>query len=142
MLRLWLLLSRSSAFTFRSGSSSRGTGSSFFGDGLSVVGFVPLSEGGGIDLDYGSFDEGVGSDEFVVRGVVDYGDYTGFDGDGFGAPGVVAFSFKSVNRLLVETTPPGEMNLPLSNRNARYLWLPPRVRTVWMRLTPSLVLAA
>lgn len=32
--------------------------------------------------------------------------------------------------------------LPESRRSARYLWLPPRVRTVWIRLGPILVLAS
>ena len=32
---------------------------------------VPLTEGGSVDLDDGAFDKGVGSDEFIVRGIVD-----------------------------------------------------------------------
>ena len=35
------------------------------------MGLVPLAEGSSVDLDDGAFDEGVGPDEFVVRGVVD-----------------------------------------------------------------------
>jgi len=44
------------------------------GDRLGVVGLIPLPEGGGIDLDDGALDEGVGSDELVVGGVVDLGE--------------------------------------------------------------------
>lgn len=40
------------------------------GTGRTYVGLVPLSEGGGIDLDDGSLDEGVGSDKLVVGSVV------------------------------------------------------------------------
>lgn len=39
-------------------------------DGLSVVGLVPLSEGGGINVNNGGFDEGLGSEQLVVGGVV------------------------------------------------------------------------
>ena len=39
-------------------------------DGLSVVGFVPLSEGGSVDVNNGGFDEGLGSEKLVVGGVV------------------------------------------------------------------------
>lgn len=53
---------------------------------FSVVGFVPLAEGGGIDLDDGVLDEGLGTDEFVVGGVVDDVNDTGFAGDGLAAP--------------------------------------------------------
>lgn len=35
------------------------------------MGLVPLTEGGGIDLDDGALDKGVCSDKLVVRGVVD-----------------------------------------------------------------------
>lgn len=50
------------------------------------MGFVPLTEGGSVDLDNGALDEGLGADEFVVGGVVDDVDDTGLAGDGFGAP--------------------------------------------------------
>jgi hypothetical protein len=46
------------------------------------VSFIPLPEGSGIDLDDGSLDEGVRAHEFVVRGVIYYGDNTGLAGDG------------------------------------------------------------
>ena len=39
-------------------------------DGLAVVGLVPLTEGGSVDLDDGGLGQGVGADKLVVRGVV------------------------------------------------------------------------
>jgi hypothetical protein len=47
------------------------------------VSFIPLPEGSGIDLDDGSLDESVRADEFVVRGVIYYGDDTSLASDGF-----------------------------------------------------------
>ena len=40
------------------------------GNRLGVVGLVPLSEGGGVDVDNGRLDEGLGSQKLVVGGVV------------------------------------------------------------------------
>ena len=54
------------------------------------MGFVPLAEGGGVDLDHGGFGEGVGAHEFVVGGVEGHHDDAHFAGDAFGAPGEVA----------------------------------------------------
>lgn len=42
--------------------------------------------------------------------------------------------------FLVQCSEP-QAKLPLSNRMARYLVLPPRTRTSWIRLAPSLVMA-
>lgn len=42
--------------------------------------------------------------------------------------------------LRVQPSEP-QAKLPESRRSALYLWLPPRVRTVWMRLAPIRVLA-
>lgn len=42
--------------------------------------------------------------------------------------------------LRVQPSEP-QAKLPLSRRRALYLWLPPRVRIVWMRLAPIRVLA-
>ncbi len=53
---------------------------------LTVMRFVPLTEGSGIDLDNGALDKGLGTNEFVVGGVVDDVDDAGFAGNGFGAP--------------------------------------------------------
>jgi len=45
-------------------------GLALFCYGLSVMGLIPLPEGGGIDLDDSALDKGVGSDKFIVGGVV------------------------------------------------------------------------
>jgi len=54
-----------------------------------VVSDVPLSEGSGVDLDDAALDQSVGSDEFVVGGVVDDHDDLGLSGDLFRSPGEV-----------------------------------------------------
>lgn len=51
-------------------------------DGDSVVRLVPLTVRGGIDLDNGVLDESLGTDELVVRGVVDDIQDTGAAGGG------------------------------------------------------------
>lgn len=58
--------------------------------GGAVVSFVPLSERVGIDLDDGGFGQGVGSDEFVVGGMVGHDNHTDFAGDALAAPAEVA----------------------------------------------------
>ena len=57
---------------------------------LGVVRFVPLSEWGRIDGDDATFDQSLGSDQFVVGGVVDNIDNTNFSCNGFSSPGEVA----------------------------------------------------
>lgn len=57
---------------------------------LAVVGLVPLSEGGGVDLDDGALGQGVGADQLVVGRVVGDGNDTGLAGAALGAPGEVA----------------------------------------------------
>lgn len=59
-------------------------------DGLAVVGLVPLSEGGSVDLDDGAAGQGVCADELVVGGVVGDGNDTGLAGAALGGPGEVA----------------------------------------------------
>lgn len=59
-----------------------------------VVSGVPLSEGSGVDLDDSTLDQSVGSDEFVVGGVIDDHDDLGLSGDLFRSPGEVT-SIKS-----------------------------------------------
>jgi hypothetical protein len=59
-------------------------------DGLAVVGLVPLSEGGGVNLDDGAAGQGVGADELVVGRVVGDGNDTGLAGAALGGPGEVA----------------------------------------------------
>lgn len=73
-------------------------------DGLAVVGLVPLSEGGGIDLDDGALGQGVGSDQLVVGGVVGDTDDTGLAGAALGAPGEVARVETEGTVLVVTTT--------------------------------------
>jgi len=58
-------------------------------EGLAVVGLVPLAERSGIDLDNGGLGQGVGTDQFVVRGVVGDDDDTGLAGAALGGPGEV-----------------------------------------------------
>lgn len=57
---------------------------------LAVVGLVPLTERGGVDLDDGALGQGVGADELVVGRVVGDGDDTGLAGAALGSPGEVA----------------------------------------------------
>lgn len=55
-----------------------------------VVLLVPLTEGGGIDLDDGALHEGVRAHQLVVRGVVDDTEDPRLTGDSLRGPGVVA----------------------------------------------------
>lgn len=54
------------------------------------MGLVPLTEGGGINLDDGGLGQGVGSDQLVVGRVVGDDDDTGLAGAALGGPGEVA----------------------------------------------------
>ena len=73
-------------------------------DGLAVVGLVPLSEGGGIDLDNGGLGKGVGSDQLVVGRMVGDGDDTGLAGAALGAPGEVTGVETESSVLVVAAT--------------------------------------
>ena len=55
-----------------------------------VVGLVPLLEGVGVDEDDGALDEGLGTDELVVGGVVGDVENADLAGADLGAPGEVA----------------------------------------------------
>lgn len=44
---------------------------------------VPRAERGGINLNDGVLDQSVGSNQFVVTGIVDYADDSGLSGGGF-----------------------------------------------------------
>jgi len=98
-------------------------------EGLAVVSLVPLTERSGIDLDNGGLGQGVGTDELVVGGVV------------FRYLSVSEPIFKinrelqnlqatTMTRVLRVQPSLAQAKLPESRRRARYLWLPPRVRTV------------
>jgi hypothetical protein len=80
------------------------THSAFLGDGDVVVAFVPLTERSSIDLDNSTLDEGVGADELVVGGIVDYADDTSLAGGVFGGPGKVAGLETECAVLEVSTT--------------------------------------
>jgi len=54
------------------------------------VRFVPLSERSRVNLDDGTLHKSVGSDEFVVGGVVDHSDDPRLPGDALGSPRKVA----------------------------------------------------
>lgn len=55
-------------------------------DRLAVVRLVPLSEGGGINLDDGGLGQGVCADQFVVGGVVRHTNHTGLTGNTLRTP--------------------------------------------------------
>ena len=63
-----------------------GLGLASAADGLAVVGLVPLSEGGGVNLDDGGLGQGVCADQFVVGGVVDHTNDTGLTGNTLRSP--------------------------------------------------------
>lgn len=51
---------------------------------------IPLTEGGGINLNDGSLHQSLGTDKFVVAGIVDNIDDTGLTADGLATPGETA----------------------------------------------------
>jgi hypothetical protein len=69
-----------------------------------VVEFVPLGEGGGINLDDGVLNEGLGTNELVVGSVVLDIDDLDLAGNVFGSPGEVAFVQTKSSELQVTTT--------------------------------------
>src|SRR5690554_1358057 len=73
-------------------------------NGGGVVSLVPLAERGGINLDDGVLDQGTGTDQLVVRGVVDNGNDTGLARDGFGTPREVTRVQTHGTELAVTTT--------------------------------------
>jgi hypothetical protein len=70
----------------------------------SVVVGVPLGEGSGVDLDDAVLDEGVGSHQLVVGGVVDNVQDSGLAGDSLGGPGEVSFLETQGAELVVSTS--------------------------------------
>lgn len=90
-------------------------------NGLAVVSLVPLTEGGGIDLDDGGAGQGVGTDEFVVRRVVRDTDDTGLAGAAFGGPGEVTGVEAEGTVLGVTTAGADGVNALGANTGARTL---------------------
>lgn len=73
-------------------------------DGLAVVGLVPLTEGGSVNLDNGRLGQGVCADQLVVGGVEGHSNDTGLAGDTLGAPREVTRLETETTELLVATT--------------------------------------
>jgi hypothetical protein len=84
-------------------------------EGGAVVGLVPLSEGGGVDLDDSGAGQGVGADKLVVGGVVDDTDDTGLLGDALGAPGEVAGLETQSTELAVSSAGADKMDTRRAN---------------------------
>ena len=68
-----------------------------------VVG-IPLGEGSGVDLDDTVLDEGVGPDKFVIGGIVDDVEDSGFARDSFGGPVEVALLESECSELEVASS--------------------------------------
>ena len=71
--------------------------------GLSIVSLVPLTERSGIDLNNGTLDKSVGTDQLVVGSVVHNSQDTGLAGAVLRAPGEVARVETKGTVLLVTT---------------------------------------
>lgn len=95
--------------------------------GLAVVGLVPLTEGRSVDLDDGGLGQGVRADKLVVRGVVWISKFSLSSPSNHLGANVQA---TPMTRVLRVHPSEAQAKLPESRRSARYLWLPPRVRTV------------
>jgi hypothetical protein len=76
----------------------------------SVVTLVPSPEWCGINLDHGSFRQGVGSDEFVVGRMVDDTNHTSLAADALGAPGEIAGIETKGAELAISTASTDEMD--------------------------------
>lgn len=90
-------------------------------EGLAVVGLVPLSEGGGVDLDNGGLGEGVGADQLVVRRVVGDNDHADLTGDTLRSPGEVARVETQGTVLLVTTAGADEVDSLGANTGVGWL---------------------
>ena len=113
--------------------------------GWTHVRLIPLTEGSGVDLGDGTLDEGVRPDQLVVRGVVhlDTQQHPSSAKPTPQSTGKVPAGRRTTPMIrvlrVVDSEP--QAKLPESRRSARYFRLPPRTRTVWTRLAPSLVRA-
>lgn len=76
----------------------------FLTQGLTVVGFVPLSEWGSINLDDSRLGQGVGSDQLVVGWVVDDRGDSGLSGNTLRGPREVTGLNSQSSELLVTTS--------------------------------------
>lgn len=79
-------------------------------DTLAVVGFVPLPERSGIDLNDGGLGEGVGTDEFVVGRVEGGGNDADLARDTLATPGEVAGVDTETTEFAVTTASADEMD--------------------------------
>jgi hypothetical protein len=64
---------------------------------------IVLLEGSGVDLDDGVLDDGLGSDELVVGGIVDHIQDSGLAGESLGSPNVVALIDAEGSELEIST---------------------------------------
>jgi hypothetical protein len=90
-------------------------------NGLAVVCLVPLSEGGGVDLDDGRPGEGVGTDEFVVGRVEGDDDHADLTGDTLRSPGEVAGVETETTVLGVSTAGADKVNSLGANTSVGWL---------------------
>lgn len=90
-------------------------------NGLAVVSLVPLSEGGGIDLDDGRLGQGVGADQLVVRRVVRDTDDAGLAGNALRAPGEIARVETERTELLVAAAGADEVDSLVADTGVRGL---------------------
>lgn len=113
--------------------------------GATHVRLVPLAEGRGVDLDDRALDERVRADELVVGGVVllrsGKGRQVSYSPSSRAGGKAGGRTTPTMRVFFVQCSEP-QAKLPESRRRARYLRLPPRTRTVWIRLAPILVEAA
>ena len=79
------------------------------------MGFIPLTEGSGIDLHDGGFGEGVGSDEFVVGWMESHHDHANLTRDPLGSPREVAGVETQGSILAVPSTRANDVDTLLSD---------------------------
>ena len=82
---------------------------------------IELLEGSGVDLDDGVLDDGLGSDELVVGGVVDHVQDSGLGGESLGSPNVVALIEAESSELVISTAAADRTDLLGAELSARGL---------------------